>query len=175
MRALADRSRLESFINALAKHTVNDTTLYLTGGATAVFYGWRGTTVDVDIKLVPEDDAILRAIPGIKDDLSINVELAAPDQFIPVREGWQERSPYITQVGHLVVRHFELCAQALAKIERGHEQDRLDVAAMLRLHLVTPSDIQAYYNAIESTLYRYPAIDPQAFHDAVMSTVHGSK
>ncbi len=49
---------------------------YLTDGATAVLLGWRPTTIDVDLKLVPEQDSVLRAIPGWKNELSINVELS---------------------------------------------------------------------------------------------------
>jgi hypothetical protein len=55
--------------------------VYLTGGATAVLYGWRDTTIDVDIKLIPDRDEILREIPRLKEALNLNVELAAPSQF----------------------------------------------------------------------------------------------
>jgi hypothetical protein len=34
----------------------------------------------VDLKIVPESDAMLRAIPPLKESLELNVELAAPDQ-----------------------------------------------------------------------------------------------
>jgi hypothetical protein len=55
--------------------------VYLTGGATAVLDGWRESTIDIDIKLVPDDDALLRAIPELKESLQVNVELAAPASF----------------------------------------------------------------------------------------------
>jgi hypothetical protein len=42
---------------------------YLTGGATAVLLGWRATTVDVDLRLVPDQDTVLRAVPRLKDEL----------------------------------------------------------------------------------------------------------
>src|SRR6201999_1643214 len=32
--------------------------VYLTGGATAVLYGWRESTIDVDIKVVPDNDEL---------------------------------------------------------------------------------------------------------------------
>ena len=54
----------------------------------------------------------------------MNVELAAPDDFIPPLPGWRERSLHIVQQG--LVDFFTLMifyAQALAKIERGHEQE----------------------------------------------------
>ena len=57
---------------------------YLTGGATAVLVGWRGTTIDVDVALEPEQDELLRELPRIKNELGINVELASPRDFIPV-------------------------------------------------------------------------------------------
>jgi hypothetical protein len=48
--------------------------VYLTGGATAVLHGWRVSTIDVDLKLVPDDDGVLHAIPKLKERLSMNIE-----------------------------------------------------------------------------------------------------
>src|SRR3954451_8148847 len=100
---------------------------YLVGGGTAVLLGWRGTTKDVDIKLVPEQDSVLRRIEPLKRELSISVETASPGDFIPLPAGWEERSPFVAREGRLTFRHFDLYSQALAKIERGHAQDRVDV------------------------------------------------
>ena len=63
--------------------------------------------------------------------------------------------------------HFDFCAQALAKIERGHEQDLEDVHAMLNRGLVDRDSLRDYFHAIEPGLYRYPAVDPRAFAAAV--------
>ena len=41
-------------------------------------------------------------------------------------------SPFIVKEGPLAFRHFDLYAQALAKIERGHAQDLVDVREMFR-------------------------------------------
>ena len=51
------------------------------------------------MKMVPDLDRVFRAIPEIKERLQINIELASPDDFIPVREGWEDRSPFIAQEG----------------------------------------------------------------------------
>jgi hypothetical protein len=59
----------------------------------------RRSTVDVDIRLVPEVDSVLRAILRIKEELRINVELAAPDDFIPVPAGWEGRSLFVALEG----------------------------------------------------------------------------
>lgn len=84
MRGIADAERIHRFMQALAAAAEAEGRVYLTGGATAVLIGWRPTTIDVDIKLVPEHDSLLRSIPRLKESLQINVELAAPDQFIPL-------------------------------------------------------------------------------------------
>ena len=167
MRELADAGRIRQFMRALGREAIAPGRVFLTGGATAVLIGWRETTVDVDVKFVPEQDAVLRAVPALKESLRMNVELASPDDFIPVPENWADRSPFISQAERLAFHHFDLTAQALAKIERGHAQDRDDVRAMLERGLVTPAGIREAFAHIESQLYRYPAIDPAAFARAV--------
>jgi hypothetical protein len=167
MRALADADRIRSFMRALARAARSPARVYVTGGATAVLSGWRESTIDVDIKLVPDSDALLRAIPEIKDSLEINVELAAPIDFIPVKPGWEDRSPFIAREGELSFHHFDLVAQALAKIERGHATDRKDVLEMLERRLVTPETLRRAFDAIEPEIYRYPALDTSAFRRAL--------
>jgi hypothetical protein len=141
--------------------------VYFTGGATAVLQGWRPTSIDVDVRFVPEHDELFRAIPALKEELQLNVELASPADFIPVPPGWEERGAFIEQIGVLSFYHFDLYAQALAKVERGHAQDVADVQEMLRRGLIDPTRARAYFAAIEPDLYRYPAIDPASFRRAV--------
>jgi hypothetical protein len=167
MRAVADAERIAAFMRALGRAATLPCQVYFTGGATAVLMGWRASTIDIDVKLVPDEDAVLRAIPRIKEQLQVNVELAAPDDFIPVREGWQDRSPFIAQEGPLTFRHFDLVAQALSKLERGHAQDVQDVRTMLDRGLVDAAGLRAAFDAIQPQLYRYPAIDPESFAQAV--------
>ena len=171
MRALADSTRIQEFMKALGRAADRPAQVYLTGGATAVLYGWRASTIDVDMKMVPDLDCVFRSIPEIKERLHINVELASPDDFIPVREGWEDRSPFIAQEGPLVFRHFDLYAQALSKIERGHAQDEGDVRELFDRGLVDRARLLEYFSAIEPRLYRYPAIDPAVFRRAVERAV----
>ncbi len=151
-----------------------ETRMYFTGGATAVLYGWRESTIDVDVKLVPERDSALHVVQEVKERLQINVELASPVDFIPVSESWESRSPFIRQVGRTFFHHFDLYAQALAKVERGHRQDTEDVRAMLRTGLVDTKHLLSYFEDIEPRLYRYPAIDPAAFREKVIAYGRGS-
>jgi len=42
-----------------------------------VLLGWRASTIDVDIKRLPDQDSVLRAIPALKESLRLNIELAS--------------------------------------------------------------------------------------------------
>ncbi len=167
MRELADSDRIRRFMKTFGLAAPRAGTCYLTGGSSAVLYGWRATTVDVDIALEPEQDELLRALPQIKDQLAINVELASPADFIPLPEGWRERSPLVTTEGKLAYRHFDLVSQTLAKLERAHRRDLDDVSAMLNGGLVDAAAVREAYDAIEGELYRFPAVDPRAFRARV--------
>jgi hypothetical protein len=151
----------------LAREARADARIYFTGGCTAVLQGWRESTIDVDVKIVPERDELFRAIPALKESISLNVELASPADFIPVRPDWEDRSPFISREGRLAFHHFDLCAQALSKLERGHAQDLEDVAALLDRGLVTRADLAAYFAHIEPEIYRYPALDAASFRAKV--------
>ena len=167
MRTLADAATIRRFMRELGEAADISAQVFLTGGATAVLIGWRASTIDVDVKIVPESDRIFRAIPALKERLHLNVELASPDDFIPVPPGWEERSPFIAQEGRLAFHHFDLYAQALAKLERGHTQDVADVHEMLRRELIVTAQARAYFDRLERDLYRYPAVDPATFRAAV--------
>ena len=167
MRALADAARVRRFLRELGTKSREEIRVYLTGGATAVLYGWRPTTADVDIKIIPDSDAVLQLIPELKESVQINVELAAPDQFIPELPGWQERSPFVAREGKASVHHYDLYAQALAKIERGHARDLGDVEAMLASGLIDREELLRHFAKIEPELYRFPTIDPPSFQRRV--------
>lgn len=167
MRELANADRIRRFMRALGDASEADGACYFTGGATAVIVGWRRSTIDVDIHLVPESDSLLRAIQMLKNDLRINVELASPADFIPMRPGWEDRSIYVAREGRLSYYHFDLVAQALAKLERAHSQDLTDVEAMLERGLIEGAETLATFDQIEPELFRFPAIDPASFRRRV--------
>ena len=129
MRSVVDRERLLQFIRDLGHASRSEATVYLTGGASALLFGWRPMTIDVDLKIDPESSEILRALPQLKERYDLNIELAAPDQFIPALPGWQTRSPFIDRAGKLTFRHYDFYSQALSKLERGHSRDTIDVDA----------------------------------------------
>ena len=167
MREKITAERLEKFMQAVGRAGKKTARIYLVGGATAVLLGWRETTIDIDLKLVPEVNEILKALPEIKEALEINVELASPDDFIPAVPGWEERSEFITREGAIDFFHYDFYAQALAKIERGHNTDVLDVRQMIERGLIEPSRLLEFFLRIEDQIYKYPAIDGRSFRMAI--------
>lgn len=167
MRYRVSAAALEQFMKALGRAGKINARIYFVGGATAVLLGWRETTIDVDLKLVPEVNEILKALPQLKERLQLNVELASPDDFIPALPGWEERSEYIRREGTIDFFHYDFYSQALAKIERGHTTDILDVQQMIERGLVERSRLLEFFSRIEDRLYKYPAIDAKSFRDQV--------
>lgn len=164
-RPPAGASKVRELMRMLGRAARSDGRIYLVGGSSAVLVGWRDVTVDVDLKLDPEPRGVFTAIAQAKDSLNINVELAAPDDFIPALPGWRERSPFIARHGRVDYYHYDFHAQALAKIERGHEQDLNDVKEMARHGLIGLERVSELFQAIEPALVRYPAIDPASFRE----------
>jgi hypothetical protein len=165
MRPPVDESQIRALAVELGRVANRPVRIYLTGGSTAVLEGWRAATVDVDLRLEPEADELLRALPALKESLGVNIELVSPPDFIPELPGWRERSPHVFREGRVDVHHFDPYSQALSKIERGFEQDLSDVRTMIETRFVERGRLRELYDAIEPELYRYPAIDPPAFRD----------
>ena len=167
MRQPVDVEKLKSFMVAMGRRTQGPGTIYLTGGATALLHGWRPMTVDVDIKADPEPSGYFESIAVIKDELSVNVELASPSDFIPELPDWRERCLFIARHGQLDFYHYDPYSQALSKLERGHSRDLADVEAMLHNGLIEKTLLIALFARIEPALIRYPALDPKSFRNTV--------
>lgn len=167
MRPPVDEARIREIARGLGRVVHGPVRMYLTGGSTAVIEGWRSSTVDVDLRFEPEDDRLLRELPSLKESLGVSIELASPPDFIPELPGWRERSPFLFREGGVDVHHFDFYSQALAKIERGFDQDLDDVREMTARGLVESQRLREYYEAIEPELFRYPAIDPVLFRQKV--------
>ena len=172
MRHPIQVEKLREFMKALSLETKGPGRIYLTGGATALLYGWQPMTVDIDLKADPEPSRFFEAIAQLKDTLEINVELASPSDFIPELPDWRTRSIFIDRHNQLDFYHLDPYSQALSKISRGHPRDLTDVAGMLRERLIVKARILELFLEIEPVLIRYPAIDPASFSRAVNSFVN---
>ncbi|MEI8281706.1 MAG: DUF6036 family nucleotidyltransferase [Armatimonadota bacterium] len=133
MRSPVDKNKLFSFFQEIGNRSEGPGRIYIVGGSTALLLGVRDQTVDIDIKLDPEPKGIFASISSLKESLSISVELASPDQFVPALPNWKERSEFITKSGQVEFFHYDFYGQAYAKIVRGHSVDLSDVRALISL------------------------------------------
>lgn len=173
MRSEADIEKIEEVIGELGRLATSPGRIYLVGGSSVVLEGGRTSTIDVDLKLDPEPGGIFEAIAEIKNRLDVNIELAAPDQFIPEVPGWRERSEFIKRVGCVDFHHYDFYSQALSKLERSHPRDLRDVQNWVSMGNVNPSKLRERFEKIESRLIRYPRIDAEKFRERVVSFVEG--
>lgn len=153
----------------------SETEVFFTGGVTAVLQGWRDSTVDIDIKMLPELDELFRGIPKIKETQKLNVELASPPDFIPELPGWRDRCTYVGREGKVTFYNYDPYSQALSKIERGHEKDLRDIESMFLHSMIEPEKLFSLFMEIEPYLYKYPAIDPKGFEISVRRSVESMK
>ena len=174
MRAETSRNKIEQLMTELGQAVRSPGRIYFTGGVSAVLLGWRDTTLDVDLKADPEPQGFFEALPGLKDAIDINIELASPDDFIPTLPGWRDRSIHIATHGSLSFYHYDFYSQALAKIERYHVRDQSDVQQMLASGLVQRDRLKELFEEIEPKLIRFPAIDAQSLRQRVNKIVSES-
>jgi hypothetical protein len=167
------REKLLEFLARLGASARTPGACFITGGSSAILLGWRESTIEVDLKFDPEPAGVFDAMPALKKELCINIELSSPEDFIPPLDKWRERSRYIGSYGKLQVYHYDFVSQALSKLERGHAKDLLDVTEMLRLKLFKTQDLLAHTEAVRPRLKRYPAIDEESFVRRVREFLDG--
>ena len=174
MREKTTLARIHTLMHELGRAVKSRGRIYFTGGVSAVLHGWREMTLDVDLKADPEPLGFFEALPRLKDELDINIELASPDQFVPPLPGWEERSVFIADHGPLSFYHYDFYGQALAKIERLHPRDGLDVQSMIAGGLVKPARLLDLFREVEGLLIRYPAVDATKLRNRLESIAeHG--
>ena len=107
----------------LARGAPRDETfrVYFVGGGTAVWLGWRESSIDVD--LYADRDAVFRNIQEIKERLNVNVEFARPEHFVPPLKGSARRHVLVRTVKPITFYHYDPYAQVLSKVVRGFRRD----------------------------------------------------
>lgn len=171
MRDETNAKKVQQFMLLMGRKTKGPCRIYFTGGASAVLKDWRPTTLDIDLHFAPEPKGAFEAITDIKRSLNINIELAKPSDFIPEVPGWEDRSPFVEKVRDAQFFHYDFVSQALAKLERGHEKDLLDVREMHKRGIIDGSQLLDYFESIAPNLIRYPAIDADSFRERVEKMV----
>ena len=94
MRRTLDPELLCEALRALGRLARGPGRVYVTGGASALLFGWRDSTVDLDLRLDPEPRGMFEGLRDIKRSMDINIELASPSDFIPELPGWRELLKY---------------------------------------------------------------------------------
>ncbi len=166
MRPPVDRQRIEQFLRALGQRFHRPGKVYLVGGTTLVFEGWRRQSLDIDIafEVSPHDHAaFVQAVRQIKDELGVNVEQASPGDFIPLPAGYAERSRFIGHYGQLEVFHFDLYSTALSKIARGTAEDFADVLTLVECGQIEMEKLQTCFDEILPRMADSLKHDPQEF------------
>jgi hypothetical protein len=168
MRHPLTKARLRKFMTELARTAPRGQPgrVYLVGGGTAVWVGWRQSTVDIDLHGDPEQ--IFRDIQGIKERLQLNVEFARPDDFVPPLAGTEDRHLFIETTGPLSFYHHDPYAQVFSKVVRGFERDLRDAEGFVRRGMVDAERLRELVREIPSAAYaKYPALSRDAVRRVV--------
>jgi hypothetical protein len=171
MRLNVDPQKLEHLMQVLGEKAQGSGCIYFTGGASALLMGWRNSTVNVDLHLDPEPPGISQAIPKLKEELSIDIELASPQDFLPPLPGWRDRSVLIDKRDQISFYHYDFIAQALSKISRGLDRDIKDIEAMYKQKLFSLDDLRDCFEAIAPELIRFPSLNPNVLRRRVESFI----
>jgi len=168
MRDDLTRERLEGLLQELARTAPRGKAyrVYLVGGATALYAGWRSSSVDAD--LFSESDEVFRDIQAIKERLNVNVELVRPEHFVPPLAGSDRRHVHIDTAGMVSYYHYDPYAQVLSKVVRGFERDLDDARHFVQSGMVDPRRLCDLVAAIPAKTYaKYPSLSPEAVEQAV--------
>jgi hypothetical protein len=140
--------------------------VYLVGGGTAVYAGWRDSSIDVD--LFSDDEEVFRDIQDIKERLNVNIEFARPEHFVPPLDGSAERHLLIESHGGVSFYHYDPYAQVLSKVVRGFERDLEDARRFVLSGMVDPIRLRSLVEEIpEAAWAKYPNLTNSAVRAAV--------
>jgi hypothetical protein len=139
---------------------------YFVGGGTAVYLGWRKSSIDVD--LCSDQEVVFRNIQKIKERLNINIEFARPEDFVPPLRGSADRHVFIDTIGKVTFYHYDPYAQLLSKVVRGFQRDLDDARKFIDCGMVDPNKFRSLVAAIPNSMYaRYPTLSRNGIVNAV--------
>lgn len=174
MRNEMTRDRMRALMQELAETAPRGGTyrVYLVGGGTAVYAGWRPSSIDAD--LYSDQDEVFRDIQGIKERLNINVELARPEHFVPALDGTDRRHVFIETIGPVSFYHYDPYAQILSKIVRGFDRDLDDARHFLESGMVNGEELRRLVMGVPESAYsRYPNLSRTGVTEAVADFLAG--
>lgn len=168
MREELTRERLVLLMKELARGAPRRGAyqVYLVGGGTAVYLGWRRSSIDVD--LFSEQQRVFRGIQEVKERLNMNIEFARPEDFVPPLKGSADRHVFIDKMGSITFYHYDPYAQLLSKVVRGFQRDLDDAREFVRSGMVEAGKFRSLVKAIPGFAYAgYPSLSRAAVERAV--------
>ena len=176
MRRKLTRDGLRDLMGELARTAPRGRSfrVFVVGGGTAVYVGWRPSTIDAD--LCSDDDSVFRDVQQIKERLGLNIEFARPEDFVPALAGSDERHVFIETVGRVSFFHYDPYAQILSKLVRGFNRDLADAEGLVTSGMVDPARLRRLVIEIPEKAYsRYPALSRKAVLEVVEEFVSGKE
>ncbi len=171
-RKTVTKKTIQTFMKSIGIVLKKSATFYLTGGSTAILFGFREGTIDIDI--AGDMDELFSHIPKLKEQLQINVEMAKPTDFVPSLPEEKKRHILIGNFGKATFMHFDPYSQAFSKIVRGHTTDIADVKALFHQGLVDAEKLNALVkNLPDREFMKYPRLNRPAVEMAVESFTKG--
>jgi hypothetical protein len=170
MREEITKESLVSLMKELARNAPRRGAyrVYLVGGGTAVYLGWRQSSIDVD--LCSDQEVVFRNIQRIKERLNINIEFARPEDFVPPLKGTADRHIFIETIGKVTFFHYDPYAQLFSKVVRGFQRDFEDAKKFVDSEMVEPNKFRSLVAAIPDSAYaKYPTLSRRGIDNAVTS------
>jgi hypothetical protein len=162
-----DKAAIETFLQQLGRAFHKPARLYLVGGAALVHLGIRpGFTQDIDVQVYGANEGdLIVTIQKLIERLQVNIEFAAPGDFIPLPLQWEAHAQFVGRYGTIDVFYFDFYSIALSKIERGNDRDIADVKLLMQHGMVTLDELDKAYQEVLAQLGkgRYPRLTPQRF------------
>jgi hypothetical protein len=168
MREEITKQSLVSLMKELARGAPRRGTyrVYFVGGGTAVYLGWRLSSIDVD--LCADQEVVFRNIQEIKERLNINIEFARPEDFVPPLKRTADRHVFIDTIGVITFYHYDPYAQLLSKVVRGFQRDLEDARKFIEAGMVDPQQFRSLVAVIPDSAYaKYPSLSKGGIENAV--------
>ena len=168
MREQVTRERMVLLMKELARRAPRRGAyrVYFVGGGTAVYLGWRRSSIDVD--LYSDREVVFRDIQEIKERLNINIEFARPEDFVPPLPRTAGRHVFIDTVGAITFCHYDPYAQLFSKVARGFQRDLEDAREFIRSGLVDPRKLRSLLATIPNSAFaKYPSLSRDGIENAI--------
>lgn len=135
--------------------------VYLVGGGTAVWCGWRAASIDADF--YTDDKAVFKDVHGLKERLNLNIEFARPEHFVPPLPGAERRHVFIERIGSVEFFHYDPYSQCFSKVVRGFARDLDDAHHFVSSDMVTAEKLRDLVESIgDEAFAEYPSLSPAA-------------